>query len=190
MPRNGRGLAQAAPFDLGKVGGNPWHDRAGRFAFGPADGRGAGASAKARFGKHRLAVRKFVNRTLHVKDRTEAHTVGGVEQTARIKAQTGHDLTGHTLIMENTALSHSLRHHGDPATEAARGQEAISRDDFQHVPEVIQTGAPSPFDMTRRGAPGITFIKSIGSAEYHVGTEVRAKAKQLAFKTMWKRPVK
>ena len=91
------------------------------------------------------------------------------------------------MVIENTALAHALRQHGDAALEAKRGQAAITRDDLQHIPEIMLTGSPSLAGANKRGTTTIEFRKSIGSNDYVVGADVRGSARQLAFKTMRKK---
>ena len=76
---------------------------------------------------------------------------------------------------------------GNPAAEASRGQVAITKQDFQRVPEVV--GAPDLVEAmppTHQGLPVLRYSKRFNRTVLVV-EEVRQKRPGLAFKTLYKR---
>jgi hypothetical protein len=55
----------------------------------------------------------------------------------RVMERTGIDIAGYEHILQSSDIRHVFRSHGDPATEAARGQIAIRKSDFLLIPTII-----------------------------------------------------
>lgn len=82
---------------------------------------------------------------------------------ARIRTDAGVDVEGFNLSLGSNEIRKILKDHGDPATEAMRGQRAITADDFAHIADVVLS--PSNIvlsDQTYNGKPAIIF-----SGEYN-----------------------
>lgn len=82
---------------------------------------------------------------------------------ARIKTDAGVDVEGFNLSLGSNEIRKILKDHGDPATEAMRGQRAITADDFAHIADIVLN--PSNIvlsDQTYNGKPAIIF-----SGEYN-----------------------
>lgn len=47
-----------------------------------------------------------------------------------VLAQTGIDVSGHMVSIDNYSIRHTLAQHGNPISESLRGQIAIQREDF------------------------------------------------------------
>lgn len=80
-----------------------------------------------------------------------------------------------------------LKKHGKARAEAARGQIAVTPDDFKLIPQIVS----APDGIDRVGVSGIgraliRHTKRIGDA-YYVVEEVRTGRKTLALETMYKR---
>jgi phage-Barnase-EndoU-ColicinE5/D-RelE like nuclease3 len=50
---------------------------------------------------------------------------------------TGIDLTDHWVCIDNYGIQHTLEHHGNPITEAKRGQIAVEKEDFVRFLDVF-----------------------------------------------------
>ena len=82
---------------------------------------------------------------------------------ARIRTDAGVDVEGFNLSLGSNEIRKILKDHGDPETEAMRGQRAITADDFAHIADVVLS--PSNIvlsDQTYNGKPAIIF-----SGEYN-----------------------
>ncbi|CBS90615.1 protein of unknown function (plasmid) [Azospirillum lipoferum 4B] len=154
-------------------------------AFAP-DAGSASSGPSRQFKQESHLIKRFVNQCLKSLDRVEAHEIGPLQNASRVRSKTNLDLRRFSVIVENTALKHALKQHGDASKEAKRGQEAVVEDDFCLIPEIIQDGTPSNGDGSKRGVSTILFRKSINGFEYTIVADVRSSACQLAFKTMMK----
>ena len=107
-------------------------------------------------------------------------------RAATIKQKTGLDVAGYEHSIDNFAIRHALKEHGDPAQEASRGQEAITREDFMRVLDIVENhDTLESAGQDAKGAPLIRYTKRYDGMTYYV-EEVRTKREELAFKTLWK----
>ena len=62
-----------------------------------------------------------------------------VPESLAIKVQeaTGIDINGHWVCIDNFGILHTLEQHGNPISEAKRGQVAIEKEDFLKMLEVF-----------------------------------------------------
>ncbi|KJU86161.1 hypothetical protein MBAV_001646 [Candidatus Magnetobacterium bavaricum] len=103
-----------------------------------------------------------------------------------VKAATGIDLTGYERTIDNSFINHVLKRHGDPKTEAARGQLPITKEDIKRIPEIVE----SPDDIisggkTKVGRDAILYKKRFNGETYYI-EEVRTGKNQIAATTMYK----
>ena len=113
--------------------------------------------------------------------------LGPVEAKRYTQAGIELDLTGYRHTIDNYAVKHTLKQHGNPAKEAPRGQVAVTREDFDLIPEILSN--PDHIEATGKskiGAETITYSKAFGDTVFYV-EEVRTGARELAMKTMFKR---
>jgi phage-Barnase-EndoU-ColicinE5/D-RelE like nuclease3 len=112
----------------------------------------------------------------------------------RILDETGIDVAGHWVCLDNYGIVHTLEHHGNPIFESRRGQVAIDREDFITMLEVFlypdEIHASGKTNNSQK--PTIQFIKTIKDKIYVV-KEVRTitslkknKLSRLVFQTMFK----
>ena len=153
-----------------------------------ASKRGSGSGAARRNAGMARAVKQFLQAALPLTATVEAHVIGPVRNAAAISRVAGRPITGYAMVIENGTARHALRRHGDPATEAKRGQVAVTEEDLCRVPQLLgEFDAVEPADPTKQGTPQVRFRKRIGGIGYEVFAEVRHSARQVAFKTMMKR---
>ncbi len=131
---------------------------------------------------------EFAATAREVADRKVEATIGPVSEVARIRQETGYDLAGYRHVLDNYAVRHTLKHHGNPQTEAARGQIAISPEDFGVLPQIL--GA---FDRVfadgknKVGRDVLVFTKTIDGVGYRYVAELRPGKKLVATDSMRKK---
>lgn len=81
-----------------------------------------------------------------------------------VREQTGFNVTGYKAILTGDAVQHTWRHHGDPVREQARGQRAVTAEDYGMLGSVL--AAPDSVRMDdgtdSLGRPILIFSKQIG----------------------------
>jgi hypothetical protein len=133
---------------------------------------------------------KFANDAVAPGDnemRTMALAPVAAQEAQRLQKLVGRPLVGYHHTIDNYAVRHMLKEHGNVAREAARGQIALTPEDIARIPEIISSpdsveAAPN----SRQGKQGIRYIKSLDGTVYYV-EEIRTGRKQLAAATMYKR---
>ncbi len=156
-----------------------------------SEGRGAGAGSGRRNADAMRAIKRFLRVGRQVTATVEVHVIGPVRYTAEIARVAGFPVTGFVVVLENSTARHTLRHHGDHATEGKRGQLAVTEDDLARMAQLLcEFDSVEGADLTKQGTPQARFRKRIGLVDYEVFAEVRRAAKQVAFKTMMKRRAK
>lgn len=55
----------------------------------------------------------------------------------KVQDATGIDIHGHWAGTDNFGILHTLEQHGNPLTEARRGQIAVEKEDFAKAPDVF-----------------------------------------------------
>lgn len=151
-----------------------------------------GAPESARFSRKYIGpageeVIDFVQQVKGIKDRQVKHSLGPVENADRVKADTGIDLTGFTRAIDNYGVNHTLGHHGNAKTEAARGQIALTDEDFGYIPLVLS----DPDTVEHAGKNGIgrdviRYTRRVNGVIAYV-EEVRTGKRETALQSMWKR---
>ena len=153
--------------------------------------RGAGAGSTRRNAQAANAIKRFLHATQATTARVEVHVIAPVRNAAAVGKAVGFPVTGFAVVLENSTARHTLRRHGDAATEAKRGQIAVTKDDLALLPQLLcEFDTVEPAETTKQGTIQARFHKRIGTTDYEVFAEVRRTAKQLAFKTMLKRRIK
>ena len=112
----------------------------------------------------------------------------------RVLSETGVNLEGHWVCIDNYGILHTLEHHGNPLSEARRGQIAVDKEDFVRFIEVfLNPDAMELVGTTKQTKlPLIQFVKTIENSvfvlkEVRTVTSVRKqKVSRLVFHTMYK----
>ena len=116
------------------------------------------------------------------------------EIVARVLAATGIDLNGHWVCIDNYGIIHTLEQHGNPLSEARRGQIAVEKEDFVRFIDVFLNPDAIKLAGTTKQTklPLIQFVKTIEDKMF-VLKEVRTitslhkkKISRLVFHTMYK----
>ncbi len=109
-------------------------------------------------------------------------------EASKIKQATGVDVSGFEHGIDEAAIRHALNQHGNVETENARGQVAITQEDFKLIAgltDPAQADSIESGEVSREGLETIVYKKRINGFIVVV-EEVREGRNRLAFKTMWK----
>ena len=86
------------------------------------------------------AIARIIDFAKRVKNRVERAVIGGItKRQARDFAEQGIEVD-ETWVhsFESSAVSHNQKHHGSQVTEDARGQVAITADDYNRIPDILE----------------------------------------------------
>ena len=98
----------------------------------------------------------------------------------------GIDATRYVHVVDNFAIGHTLKNHGNEKIESARGQVAITPEDFAKIPEVVSFPDKVEWDgKTRVGRDAIRYTKRF-NGHLIVVEEVRTGRNRLALTSMRK----
>jgi hypothetical protein len=103
-----------------------------------------------------------------------------------LKEKTGFDFIGYERILDKSSIIHAYNTHGNRKVEAKRGQIAITKEDFELIPEIVKTKNISNSEKSKNGSVCIIYETVIGDTYYYV-EEIRTGKKHLCLKTMYKR---
>ncbi len=116
------------------------------------------------------------------------------ELAIKIFAETGIDLSGFVISIDNYGIRHAVERHGDEKKEAIQGQVAVQKSAFGLLHLVITEADSVTFDPRQRNPNSpvvetLIFEKQIGDYHY-VFKEVRrvqkkGKSNRLVFQTMF-----
>jgi ribosomal protein L35 len=151
-------------------------------------GRGTGAGSDRRNADAARAIKQFLRSASSTTATIAVHVIGPIRNAAAISRAVSFSVTGFTVVIENGTARHTLRHHGNDAIEAKRGQVGVTEEDLARISQLLcEFDTVEPADPTKQGAAQVRLLKRIGMLDYEVFAEVRRSAKQVAFKTMIKR---
>ncbi len=72
------------------------------------------------------------------------------EQIENLKQQTGKDLSGFKRMVDSYSIKHIFKNHGNPKTEATRGQIAVTKKDIENLPTLLAETNKSKLDGLNR----------------------------------------
>jgi hypothetical protein len=133
-------------------------------------------------------AQSFAQATHRVADRQMIHPLGPLQLKPEVLKSVGLDLSGFGSSMDNYAVIHTLKSHGNARREEARGQLAIELSDFGLVPLIMeQPDAVFADGKTKQGRDVLVFTKKVGDVGYWLVHEVRPGKKNLAMVSMRKK---
>ena len=98
------------------------------------------------------------------------------------------DVAGFDFSVAPHDIKHVLKNHGDASSEAARGQIAISADDYRHLPAIVaRPDIVRDADASAAKEPLVLFEKVIGGVRYFALFAIHKKKRTLALKTFYAR---
>lgn len=99
----------------------------------------------------------------------------------------GVDLTGYTHDLDVSGTRHAYKNHGNEKTEASRGQIAITDEDFEKIPDIVDDYDDIEFEEEdKKGTPLIKYRKNFDDNSTYYVEEIRTKHNKLTIKTMYK----
>ena len=108
-------------------------------------------------------------------------------QAERIRQATGLNLRGMFHVLDSHAAKHAFNQHGLEVTETLRGQLPLTTEDFERLPEVVESpDFLESLGQTHQGLAVIGFAKRFNGVLVVV-EEVRAGRNLLAVATMYKK---
>lgn len=144
----------------------------------------AGADAIRQFAvtAQATAERKLV---MHV---GPLHSLELIHDATAQAGQPGMDLSGYAIRLDNSGVQHAFKNHGNPKTEAKRGQLAITADDFGLIAQIVnQPDAVTPDGKNASGRDVLLFTKLIDGVGYLVAMEVLPGMRVLGLNSMRKK---
>jgi hypothetical protein len=111
----------------------------------------------------------------------------------KILTETGVDVAGFILSIDNYGILHTLERHGNPVREKSRGQVAVTKADFPRLLEIINEYDSIRFDRRtyQKGVvkESLVFTKELENS-YFVAKEIRrvtkkGKRNRLILQTMY-----
>jgi len=140
-------------------------------------------------GRWTAGLAAHVEEALRDRGSHRATSFGKVSErnASAVLTHTGVDIAGHERIIGSSEIRHAMMSHGNPVREAARGQVAIERGDFAHIPTIVEQAHTITAQGTRSASKGLRLVyqATIGGHEYHYTEQVRAK-QIVALKTIRK----
>jgi hypothetical protein len=111
----------------------------------------------------------------------------------RILEETGVDVAGFVVSIDNYSILHTLLRHGNPVKEALHGQIAVTKADFMQIPDILSSPDKIMFDVKKQGKEMVketlVFTKEVEHC-YFVLKEIRrvikkGKINRLILQTMY-----
>jgi hypothetical protein len=101
---------------------------------------------------------------------------------------TGIDLEGFVHVLDNYAVRHIFKKHGDDSFERLRGLSGISAEDFQHIPETVTN--PDQVESLGKNERGLDLVRFTKrwNGSLLVVEEIRVSRNLLAVVTAFKKP--
>lgn len=133
-------------------------------------------------------AQSFAHATRQVKDGLLLHPLGKLQTRPELLQNTGFNLTDFEALIDNYAVIHTFKSHGNARKEEARGQFAIEEDDFGLVPMILaEPDAVFADGKTKQGRDALVFTKLVGDVGYWLVQEIRPSKKTLAMVSMRKK---
>jgi hypothetical protein len=108
-----------------------------------------------------------------------------VEQIVEIKAKTGIEFNGFQRTMDNYAIKHTFRKHGNEKQEAQRGQMGVTAADFEQITSIIaQPDEIIHGGINNIGREVILYRKNLENQYFYV-EEIRPAKKEAAMQTLY-----
>jgi len=158
----------------------------------PESGRDAFAQAYRSLPSVADDARRFAARALRgAEDDKPYRTLGLVigPHVDEIESLIGKNVAGFDFALDSHAVRHINKSHGDQAAEAKRGQRAVTAEDYEMLPLILNS--PDTIEdggKTDAGTPVVRIAKDIFGELYVAAFEVRKGRKMLALQSMWVRP--
>lgn len=152
------------------------------------------AAREAKTTASAAALQQFAQTAQETQNRKLVMHVGPLKATdviAKASAtpdRPGLDLSGYTISLDNSGVQHTVKKHGNPKSEAKRGQIGITASDFGLIePIVNQPDAIIADGKNASGRDVLLFTKLIDGVGYLVAMEVQPGRRVLMLNSMRKK---
>lgn len=135
-------------------------------------------------------ARRFAKRMIEGRPNHRPYQTMGLlttDEAAQVAALKGVNVKHFDHALDEFSIKHIHNEHGNPVTEARRGQRAVTAEDFERLPELLN--APDEIldggvsDTT--GQPLVMYKKAFGNETWVYVAEIRKKRRTLASTTMY-----
>jgi phage-related protein (TIGR01555 family) len=106
-------------------------------------------------------------------------------EAEKLEKETGLEFDGYKRIIDNYAIKHMIKQHGNAQKEAARGQLPVTEEDIQKIPEIVSR--PDSIQYAGKNGQGrdtIRYEKRFNGTIYYF-EEARSGQNELAADTMY-----
>lgn len=108
-------------------------------------------------------------------------------EIAHIKKNTNLTVEGYNRVVDNYAVKHVLKNHGNAQTETLRGQIAVEKSDFEKISTIVTPPHSISYGgKNDTGRDTIQYVKELENIQYTLLEEVRSKRKEVALNTLYK----
>lgn len=112
-----------------------------------------------------------------------SHISGSMAQ--KVEQETGVDVSGWVHGIDEAAIRHILRKHGDSAKEAKRGQIAVTQQDIENLGNILNSPDTVKYGgINDRGNEVVELEKEIGDKVFVIH-EMRAGQQKMSVTSMW-----
>ena len=144
-------------------------------------------SDKIKIAESRQDISNFVQQSKSIPNNFKMY-LGKVKQNIAdtIKSRLGIDVNNYNISLSADSIRHTIKKHSNVETENARGQIALTAEDFQNIPDIINN--PDNIELSgksKQGKPSIRFEKNINGNNVVI-TYTSDKHKNLELQTMYK----
>lgn len=139
-----------------------------------------------------MTIEELVQIALHTPNHKQIKVSLGKlseEEIAKIAQETGFDLTDFERIIDNYAIKHINKKHGNEKKEASRGQVAIDEADYQQIAALIDKSSVEYSGKNDIGNDTLMHVAELDWLYFYV-EEIRTGKKQLAGQTLYKRKIR
>ncbi|WP_297529614.1 hypothetical protein [Thiohalobacter sp.] len=114
-------------------------------------------------------------------------TASEARQIAGMTGQDAGRLALYDWAIDRNAPGHVRRQHGDAATEAPRGQVAVTVEDYARLPAIILDADALEYGGTSDvGRPVVRARRRWNDVEYTAAFELRSSRRMMVLQTLWK----
>jgi len=109
------------------------------------------------------------------------------DQAQRVQRLLGQAVDGFDFALDRSAVKHISESHGRAASEALRGQRAVTAEDYARLPSLVDGGDIRVAGESGIGRSIVRVSRRIDGEEYIATFEVRRRRRMLALQSLWVR---
>lgn len=140
--------------------------------------------------KANVNLNEQVENALTNKNSTNKTYLGKVKDniSSKIKKITGINVDNRRHVLTDYDIRHMLKQHGNPKIENEKGQIAITKNDINKIPEILNNPDYITNGTNNKVGQTVRYIKEYSDNNTYVVEVVPEKSQTLIIKTMWKKP--